>query len=140
MAVIPFNVTVFRTLFPAFANTTTFPDVFLQAYWDVAGAYISNNSSCSGMTFAQQTLALNLMTAHLVYLSTLIAGGENPGIELSATIDKISVSNMPPPAPNQWQYWLQTSPYGAQLLALLQIAAAGGRMINGYPVFNSFRR
>lgn len=140
MALIPFNVTDFRALFPAFSNTTTYTDQFLTAYWNLATAYITSNTNCSGMNLNQQTQALNLMTAHLVYVSTLAQAGENPAIEISATIDKISVSNMPPPAPNQWQYWLQTSPYGAQLLALLQIAAAGGRFYNPGRVFTAFRR
>lgn len=143
MATIPFDVTAFRTMFPAFSNTTTYPTITLQSYWDMATAYINDKTAgyyCGGWVLKQQVLALNLMTAHLAALFVLIASGQTPGIEISATIDKISVSMEPPPAKNQWQYWLQTTPYGAQLLALLQIAAAGGRFYNPAAVFTAFRR
>jgi ABC-type dipeptide/oligopeptide/nickel transport system permease subunit len=141
MALIPFDVTAFRALFsPAFDANPPFSDAYLQAWAAVSTSYISNNARCNGMSAAQTALAINLMTAHLVTTAQIAAAGGTTAIELSATIDKISVSNQQMPAPNQWQYWLQTTPYGQQLLALLQIAAAGGRMINGYPVFNSLRR
>ena len=89
----------------------------IQIYWDTATAYVSNRTGgcyTGGMSVAQQTLALNQMTAHLLYLSGLIAAGNTPGVLVGATIDKISVTLEPPPAPNQWQYWLQTTPYGQQ--------------------------
>ena len=66
------------------------------------------------------------MTAHLLALSVMIASGNTPGVMVAATIDKISITLEPPPAPNAWQYWLQTTPYGQQLLALLQVASVGG--------------
>lgn len=141
MALIPFSVTDFRALFtPAFDANPPYSNAYLQAWAAVATSYISNNAYCNGMSAAQTALAINYMTAHLVTAAQNAASGGTSAIELSATIDKISVSNQPMPAPNQWQYWLQTTPYGQMLLALLQVAAAGGRMINGYPVFNSLRR
>ena len=129
MSCIQYNDQAFRTLFPALAPSTDYASTIPQTYWNVATAYISNrNGGCyaGGMTLAQQTLALNLMTAHLVYLTNLIAAGNSPGVTTAATIDKISVTLEPPPAPNQWQYWLNQSPYGQQLLALLQVASVGG--------------
>ena len=128
MATINYSDSAFRGLFPAFANTVTYPAATIQAYWNSATAYISNQYGgyYSSMSVAQQTQALNLMTAHLACLAGMIAAGNTPGITVGATIDKISVTLEPPPAPNQWQYWLQTTPYGQQLLALLQVAAVGG--------------
>ena len=129
MPCIQYNDANFRALFPAFADMTTYPQAVLQLYWDNATAYVSNQyGGCyvMGMTLAQQTLAVNQMTAHLVALANLIATGQTPGIMTGATIDKISVTLEPPPIPNQWQYWLQTTPYGQQLLALLQVSSAGG--------------
>lgn len=143
MATIYFDASVFRTLFPAYSNAITYPDVMLQLYWDMATAYINDKTSgyyCGGMNLKQQTYALNLMTAHLLYLADQVSGGNTPGIETGATIDKISVTIAPPVTPNQWQYWLQSSPYGQMLLALLQTAAAGGRFYNPAPVFTAFRR
>jgi hypothetical protein len=128
-APINFNDTAFREQFAAFASTTQYTPSTLQAYWDTATAYVSNRSGgcyTGGLSLAQQTLALNLMTAHLVFLANAIATGNTPGVTVGATVDKVSVTLQPPPAPNQWQYWLNQSAYGQQLLALLQVASAGG--------------
>ena len=143
MATIQFNSANFRALFSAFANTTQYPDTLLQLLWNNATSYITNQTSCgwySGLNLNQQTLALNYMTAHLLALSAQITAGDTPGIVTAATIDKISVTLQPPPETNQWQYWLNQTPYGQQLLSLLQIAAAGGRFYGGAPVFTAFRR
>lgn len=147
MATIPFDVTAFRTLFsPAFNNTTTYPDDRLSALWDMAGAYINNCVGASrwmGISVKQQVYMLQLMTAHLTAIFdqiTAAGAAGNTGLEISATIDKISVTMQAFIAPNQWQFWLQTTPYGQMLLSLLQIAAAGGRYFNPAPVFTAFRR
>jgi Protein of unknown function (DUF4054) len=129
MPSINYNDAAFRALFPAYSNATTFPQAGLQLYWSTATSYVSNRyGGCytGGMNLQQQTQALNLMTAHLVYINGLIAGGQTPGIMTGATIDKVNITLEPPPVPNQWQYWLQSSPYGQQLLALLQVASVGG--------------
>jgi len=143
VATIQFNSVNFRALFPAFANVTTYPDSLLQLIWNNATAYLSNNTACgwySGMNCNQQTLALNYMTAHLLAIAGQIAAGDTPGIVTGATIDKISVTIQPPPETTQWQWWLNQTPYGQQLLALLQVAAAGGRFYNRIPVLTAFRR
>lgn len=135
MTAIAFNAALFRAMFtPAFDDATKYPDALLQVYWDNATAYISDELGgccCNGLSVAQQTLALNDMTAHLATLQTMISAGQTPGIEVSATIDKVSVSMKPPPAASQWQWWLNLTPYGAALLALLQVAAAGGFYFSG---------
>ncbi len=130
MGIIPYNDDAFRALFPAYSpKTAQFLPAMIQVYWDTATAYVSDRTGgcyTGGMSVAQQTLALNLMTAHLLTLSGLIQSGNTPGVTVGATIDKISVTLEPPPAPNQWQYWLNQTPYGQQLLALLQVASVGG--------------
>lgn len=57
----------------------------------------------------------------------------------SATIDKVTIGVTPPPFPNQWQWWLSTTVYGANLLALLQANSVGGFYIGGWPQTSSFR-
>lgn len=144
MSTISFNADLFRGLFTVYANTVTFPTTLLQYQWDLATSYISNNTiiGCyNRMTLAQQTSALNLMTAHLMRLNQIIATGQNTGLLQGATIDKVSVQLTPPPESNQWQWWLNQTPYGQQLLALLQIVSAGGRFFtSGAPVVPAFRR
>lgn len=137
MGCISYNDAAFRAFFPAYANTTTYPQATIQGYWNIAILYISNRQGgayCGGMNTGRQTLAINQMTAHLLFLSGIIASGQVPAIMTGAGIDKINVSLEPPPQVNQWQYWLNTSPYGQQLLALLQLASVGGFYIpSGVP-------
>lgn len=138
-AVITFNVTAFRAMFPAFANAITYPDLRLQSYWDMGTCYISD-LDYGWLQGACRTSALNLMCAHLVALSDIIASGETPGLVNSAGTDKVSVSLTPPPVKNQWQWWLNLTPYGAQLLALLTMQSAGGFYIGGLPEKSAFRK
>lgn len=132
---ITYNDQGFRTLFSAFASPSVYPAILIQAYWDTASAYINPNfvSTITGFTLAQQTLALNLMTAHLLYLFNRINAGKTTGIVTQATIDKISVTLQAPPEVNQWQWWLNQSPYGQQLLSLLQVVSVGGTYISTAP-------
>lgn len=143
MATILFDSVKFRALFPAFSNSTTYPDAIIQIYWDTGTAYISDqygSNYLGAMNLAQQTLALNYMAAHLAALNTAIARGDSGGIVVSSTIDKVSVTLKPPPGDNQWAWWLNQTPYGAQLLALLKLASAGGLYFGGFPVSTAFRR
>lgn len=134
-----FNVTAFRAQFPAFTNTTTYPDGTLQAYWDTSGNFVANESGW-GLTDAQHVLALNLMTAHLAQLATLLANGQTPTITSAAGIDKINVTLVPPPTPDQWSYWLNTTVYGMQMLALFDVQSVGGIYVGGRPEIAAFRR
>lgn len=137
-----FDVTTFRLLYPAFADVTKFPDAYLSAQWTAATVFLRKYDGCllSGETLQ---LALNLMTAHLTQINVMLANaGVSPtsGVLVSATIDKVTVTNMPPPATNGWKYWLATTPYGLQLWALLHKASAGGLYVGGLPERAAFRK
>lgn len=141
MTVLTFNVTVFRARFPAFDCPTAYPNATLQAFWDTATCYISaEDSPCLALSGGCREQALNLMTAHLLALSAIASSGQTPGMMNSATIDKISVSLTTPPMRTQYQWWLNLTPYGQQLLALLQIKSSGGWYIGGSPERSAFRR
>ena len=133
-----FDTIAFRTMYPAFADATAYPDATLTMYWDMAGSYVANQNY-GWLRKIHRTLALNLMTAHLLGISALIALGQNPMINTGASIDAVSVSIMPPPVQSQWKYWLSTTPYGAQLLALLAGIAVGGWGVGGSPTRSGFR-
>lgn len=124
--------TQFRAAFPAFANQAIYPAVTLQGYYCAAQSFVQNTKygwlGCCGTP-----QALNLLTAHFATLAAQIAQGMTPGIETQASIDKISVSVMEPPIKNMWQYWLAQTPYGQQLLALLQSKTVGGFYAAGGP-------
>lgn len=136
---ITFDVSLFRSQFPAFANETSYPDATLQGYWDAGTCYISDQDY-GALSGDCRTRALNLMTAHLTALSDKIASGENPSFEQSASIDKVSVTLTPPPIKSQFQWWLSITPYGSQLFALLQVKAVGGFYVGGLPENSAFRK
>lgn len=131
MTTLTFDYAAFIALFPAYSNSKTYPQATLQAFWNSAIIYISDNGSFGILNGANRQQAINLMTAHLTYISDLIAAGTVPYLMQNATIDKVTVGLTPPPLPNQWQWWLSVSPYGQQLLALLQVYAVGGFYTNG---------
>jgi hypothetical protein len=124
--IITFDYETFVAQIPAYSNPTTYPEATIQAFWNTAIYYVTNVNNCGGLTNDQRVYAINLMTAHLMYISGLIAGGQVPGLMQSATIDKVNVSLTPPPLRNQWQWWLSVSPYGQQLMGLLQVNSVGG--------------
>lgn len=134
MTTLTFDVDAFRVQFPAFANPVMFPDATLELYWGNATCYVSNEySGCSLLQGDCRQYAINLMTAHLTAISVLVQNGQTPGIVDGSTIDKVTVSLLPPPVKSQWQWWLSTTPYGAALLALLQGRSVGGFYIGGSP-------
>ena len=145
MSTIIFDIAAFRALFPAFADATKYPDATLQAFWDTGARFITNQYGgdwCGnqGLTLAQQTLALQYMAAHIVATMTAATAGDTPGFVTSASIDKVSVTNLAPPNPDQWSFWLNGTPYGTALLALLDVNSVGGFFYGAFPVAAAFRR
>lgn len=139
MTTLVFDVAAFRVSYPAFADDVKYPDAVLQGYWDTATCFICPEDY--GYLHGHcRTQAINLLTAHLAALATLIAGGEIPGMLQSATVDKVSVSLTPPPVKTQLAWWLNLTPYGMQLWALLEMMAVGGVFIGGSPNYPAFRK
>jgi len=139
MAEHTFNSVAFREQFPAFTSTTKYPDGQLSGYFTMATAYIFP-SDWGGMSGAQLQLALDLMTAHLAWLNQLIIAGNTSAAPVAgATIDKVSVTLVAPESKSAWAYWLNTTPYGKQLLALLRILSRGGGIVGGAPEGLAFR-
>jgi len=136
---ITLDIATFRTLFPEFASATTYPDVLITQNWDIATVYVSNEDY-GWMATAQRTRALNLLTAHVTSISTMISNGEDPQIVTSSSIDKISVTAQPPIIQNQFHYWLALTPYGKELLALLKMASVCGMYVGGRAERAAFRK
>ena len=121
-----YNDAQFRSQFPVFANSTTYPEATLSQYFDTAGLYVAN-TKYGFLAQAGATLTcLYLLTAHLAQISAQIANGQTPSVISGAGIDKISVSLEPPPVESQFRWWLNTTAYGANLLAMLEAQAIGG--------------
>ena len=135
-----FNDVYFRQYYPEFANGLVFPTATLQLYWNQASTYISTNNVGFFLVDASRQRALNLMTAHIAKIAIFTANGQVPGIITDGEADKVKVQLEPPPLPNQFQWWLGTTEYGQQLLAMLQIRSVGGFYSPaGQPVLSAFR-
>ena len=136
---IQYNDAAFRALFPAFTSTVTYPQGTLSLYWGVATNYISTYPQCEAFNLSMQTLALNQMTAHITQLNTLAATNQQAGIVTAAGVGAVNVTLQPPPEVNQWQWWLNQTPYGQMLLALFEAASVGGYYIaDGVPARGMF--
>lgn len=126
MSLLSFDVTVFRERFPAYSDPDKYSDATLQAYWDVAILYISNEADYGRLTGDSRAQAIYLLMAHMVFLAAVIASGGTGGTVQASTIDKISVTLVAPPIKSEFDFWLNQSPYGMQLLVLLGIKSSGG--------------
>lgn len=134
-----FDSVAFRAQFPAFTSTTKYPDEQLSGYFTMATLYIFPKD-WGGICGDRLQLALNLMTAHLAWLNQLIVAGNTSAAPVAgATIDKVSVTLVAPESKSAWAYWLNTTPYGKQLLALLRILSRGGGIVGGSPEGLAFR-
>ena len=76
-----------------------------------------------------------LMTAHLVSLESNNASGNSSSIGCgqvaSASVGGVSVSKALPNNRTELDYWLNMTPYGMQLLALLSMLSGVGFYIGG---------
>ncbi len=137
-ALIVLDIPKFRALYPEFKDAAKYLDVKLETDWELATCYVSDRN-CGVMRGKCREQALMMMLAHLLKLGCMIENGDTPAIVSSSTIDKISVTLTPPPVGDAWEWWLQTTPYGAQLVALLSAFAAGGLWVGGSPEQAAFR-
>lgn len=144
MTTITIDIPAFRVQFPQFADETAFPDVRVQAAFDMATGFISPDTyGC--MSVAVRTQALYLMTAHILALQVIIANGGSysgtPGIVTQSKVGDVAVSLAQPPyGTSPWRYWMSLTPYGAMLLALLDAQSVGGFFVGGLPERSAFRK
>ena len=142
MSTITLDPAAFRALFPQFADATKWPDAALSIQFGAATGYVSADTY-GDMPVAARTNALYLMTAHLLALGVIIAPGNytgQPGIVINSRVGDVQVQMQPPPERGQWRYWLNLTPYGAQLVALLEAQSVGGFYVGGLPERAAFRK
>lgn len=138
-----FNETLFRAQFPAFADTTTYPPVILQMYWDEVSCFIVDGGTYGILQGDCTQLAMNCMVAHFMELAKLNKAkgtSKQGGYKTGAGIDKINVQYMAPPSQSQFDWWLNQTNYGAQLLALLELKSVGGFGVGGLNERGGFRK
>lgn len=131
-----FDPVVFQGQYPEFFTTDP---AILTSYWTAATGYLSPSDGFV-LNGAVVPLALGLLTAHLARTMTLLASGQSAGVVTAASEGSVSVSMTPPPTKSAWGWWLSTTPYGQQLLALLSLQSAGGFYIGGLPERSAFRK
>lgn len=133
MATVEISVAEFRQRFPAFSNTTKYPDETVQAMLDTAVVYIPQNKN----PFVKETVIkqmIYLMAAHLLTQNVSIsAGNAAGGLVQSASVDGVSVSKALPNSitKTSLSYWLAQTAYGQQLLALMKLQATVGIYVGG---------
>lgn len=131
----------FRLLCPEFADETKYPDVLIQTWFTVAGEYLGLEDYACGLNGTTLDLCLTWLTAHLMKSALILSGHKgSPMVMTSATIDKVTISTLPPPVRSAWDQWLATTPYGVNLWALLSMKSAGGWSYGGHGELGGFRR
>lgn len=114
----------FITQFPEFQNATNIVEMINRAK-----VYFS---PCMEVCCDKYQLIIFLMAAHLLALQNNIANGDTAGgLQTGASIDKVSVTVAPPPFSNGFEYYLNQTTYGQQLLALLNLLIASPDYVGG---------
>ena len=128
-------------MFPAFADTTAYPDGVITLYFSTAADYIdSDDTDVTFLSSAQRVLALYQLSAHLLELGNMAAQGVDVGPIEESKVDKVQVKLAQRPASTMWEWWLSSTPYGKMLLALLNVAVAGGAYFGGSCEQSAFRK
>jgi hypothetical protein len=125
MANIALDLVAFRLQFP---ELSTVADANVIQYWNNTTMYQSNLATGN---IPRRTFILQLFTAHLIQLSKNIADNTIPNMVSGATIGGETVTLVPPPVANQYQWWLNLTIYGQQVAALSKLEAVGGLYVGG---------
>lgn len=142
------DIAKFRIWFPQFKNAVdppkpAFPDVLIEQWWWEAERFVVNSKACFWcLEGLDRKYALYLMAAHIGALwSVQNDDNTKPYIAISATVDKVSVAlKAAPDNESAFKHWLELTPYGLKLLALLVEKASGGVYFGGLPERSAFRK
>ncbi len=135
---IDLNIQTFRATFPLYADEVTYPDVLLNAQYEIGKYYIADND-CTMVENCRE-YALQAMLAHLLYIRDQVNSGNNVGVITSASEGEVSVSLATPVVDDEWHYWFNSSPFGRELIALLEVQSVGGFYVGGNPERRAFRK
>ena len=133
------DIALFRDQCPQFADSLVWSQPLIQSYWDFATSIVVDENYGMLADFYRQT-SLNLLTAHLLVLKERTDKGQNTAFVTNSSVDKVSVTRLAPPSNSQFQWWLNQTPYGAQLLVMLEISSVGGISVGGLPERSAFRK
>lgn len=129
--VIKVTVQGMRMQLPYFADVDKYPDEVLSLDLENAQNYISP-LNLGPLKNNSRAYAIYLMAGHLQLLrDRLSAGNTGTGLQTGASVDRVSVTLTPPPFKDQFDYWLNLTPFGAELLFLLSTVTGVGWYIGG---------
>lgn len=139
------NVTVaeFRLALPEFADTTKYPDAYIQRFITQSTMFITTDSGI--IRDDVRVLAIEYMTAHLITLAAIdgagnkVADGNSGGVLTSASIESVSVAFQGVIAKNAFEQWIQSTPYGKMYWALLEANTPTGVFWVGSPRIHGIR-
>ncbi|WP_165911791.1 DUF4054 domain-containing protein [Vibrio crassostreae] len=121
-----------------FSSTAEFPDILLLATYETGKCYMEDNDCVMGEQCREK--AFELMLAHLLYIQELVSKGDNAVTVTSASQGRVSVSLAQPPTGDSWDYWINLSPFGQALKAMLSAQTVGGFYIGGSNERRGFRK
>ena len=139
MSNVVITVAEFRAAFPEFSDTTKYSNIYIERHIDTAMVFISDTNFL--IKPKVRKLVIEYMAAHLISLETLDANGNfvnwsdsaTSGAVTSSHIGDVSVSLQPPIATEEWELWLESTPYGKMLLSLLELQAPKAIYFRGRP-------
>ncbi|MBP5789225.1 MAG: DUF4054 domain-containing protein [Neisseriaceae bacterium] len=114
-----------KLAFPEFSDSTKYPDAYVQRFITMATMYISTVSGV--IRDNVRVLAIEYMACHLMTLSAVDGAGNAQGdgnaggILASAHIESVSVAFQGVIASDAFEQWIQSTPYGKMLWALLSV-------------------
>lgn len=133
-----FSVAKFRTDFVEYSDVTKFPDALLTNTASLTVHFMQ--SSGDMLTGDSYDYAVELLVAHMLSMAAAAQGGSQGGFYTSSTVDKVSVTMLPPVVRDNFAFYLTQTPYGIQLQALLLAKAIGGTFVGGNQESAAFRR
>ncbi len=111
----------FYTEYPEF-NTEEYKNICPQCFRRAKCAIKIQNKG--RLRDCDRVNAIYLLTAHLSLLTyknqTGQSGGMGAGMVASAAVGEVNISYVQIPNLDMWSYWLALTPYGLDLLALLE--------------------
>ena len=139
----PFDFDFFYSFFPEFQGSETYPQTFVAAAAKRAQFYISY-CDCRELDGQTRDYARALMIAHMCVMikkaqDALNAGPNGTaagqiggsGLIQSASVGGVSVSLAVPQSQDSWQFFLNQTQYGQELLMLLSSCVPAGICYNG---------
>lgn len=132
-----FPLTDFLARFTEFDNEESYPVVRVQNAGIRATMHVTQDVEGMPMFGPYRNYALFLMTAHLLALDDLdsSSGDGSPsiaGTPFRATVGSVTIENTKQNSFNNddWNYWLNQTKYGRELLAYLDTQANAGIFLN----------